>query len=128
MSVSARRRLVEQAYTGVTKMGMEGPQALMEVPLLAAQVLEEKTDGPVAAFMAMGDQEVAELQAFMAEQQGTALWPGLHWAQAARYRRLAARHELSIPLHPQLRPMFTALAATYRVLADQHAQLAEVLV
>lgn len=124
--MSVRRKLVQQAQTGVMKLGVEGAQALMEVPLLAAQVLEEKTDGPVAAFLVMGHQEVAELQAFMAEQQGTSLWPGLHRAQAARYRRLAARHDLSIPLHPQLRPMFTALAATYRVLADQHARLAEV--
>lgn len=125
--MSVRRKLVQQAQTGVMKLGVEGAQALMEVPLLAAQVLEEKTDGPVAAFMAMGHQEVAELQAFMVEQQGHALWPALHQAQAARYRRLAARHDLSIPLHPHLRPMFVALAATYRDLADQHAQLAEVL-
>ena len=124
--MSVRRKLVQQAQTGVMKLGVEGAQALMEVPLLAAQVLEEKTDGPVAAFMAMGHQEVAELQAFMVEQQGSALWPALHQAQATRYRRLAAQHERSIPLHPHLLPMFTALAVTYRALADEHARLAEV--
>ncbi|WP_139322653.1 hypothetical protein [Deinococcus marmoris] len=61
-----RRAVMELAHRGVTQRSLVGAEALMRLPIAAAKVLEEMTDGPVRAYMAVGVDEVAALEAFMA--------------------------------------------------------------
>jgi hypothetical protein len=42
----------------------------MRAPLLVAQVLQDATGEPVGAYMAMGAEEVAALEAYMVRRQG----------------------------------------------------------
>lgn len=68
MSLSGRRQIMELAHTGVTHRGLPGAAALAALPTLVAEVLEEMTDGPVRAYLAVGAEQVAALDAFIAAQ------------------------------------------------------------
>lgn len=72
MSVANRRRLMVLAHTGATQYGLPACEALIELPLVAAGVLESMTDGPVRVYMAMGTEDVAVLEEFMLARQGMA--------------------------------------------------------
>lgn len=63
-----RRKVMELAHTGVTHRGMDGAMALIQLPLAVAKVLEEMTDEPVRAYLAMGTAQCAALEAFLAAQ------------------------------------------------------------
>lgn len=63
-----RRKVMELAQMGVTRRDMGGAMALIELPIAAARVLEEITDEPVRAYLAMGTAQCAALEAFLAAQ------------------------------------------------------------
>lgn len=60
-----RRRLMELARAGAAGRAVPAAQALTEVPVLTARILEEMCGEPVRAYLAVGAQEVAALEAFM---------------------------------------------------------------
>lgn len=67
--MAKRRELLEKARIGVAVNGMMGAQALVEVPLLVADVLSEVSGEPVMAYMAIGAEDVAALRAFVEKRQ-----------------------------------------------------------
>lgn len=67
-NVSHLRRVMELAHTGTSAIGLPAATALIELPIAAAQALEGMTDGPVRAYLAIGAEDVRELEAFMASR------------------------------------------------------------
>lgn len=69
-SLATRRQLMELADTGARKVGLEAGTALVQLPKVAATVLQEMTGEPVMAYMAMGEEDVLALRAFVASRLG----------------------------------------------------------
>ena len=67
--IGNRRALVQAIHIGIHNRGLEGITALMRAPMLVAQVLQDTTNEPFRAYMAMGAEEVAALEAFMLTRQ-----------------------------------------------------------
>lgn len=69
-SLATRRQLMELADTGARKVGLEAGTALVQLPKVAAAVLQEMTGEPVMAYMAMGEEDVLALREFVSARLG----------------------------------------------------------
>ncbi|GHG37785.1 hypothetical protein GCM10017784_35310 [Deinococcus indicus] len=67
-NVSHLRRVMELAHIGTSTIGLPAAAALIELPIAAAQALQDMTDGPVRAYLAIGAEDVQALEAFMASR------------------------------------------------------------
>lgn len=67
-NVSHLRRVMELAQTSTSAVGLPAATALIELPIAAAQALQDMTDGPVRAYLAIGAEDVQALEAFMASR------------------------------------------------------------
>ena len=72
-SVANRRRLMILADTAArTRDGTTAAEALIELPKVAAGILESIAGQPVMAFMAIGEADVQALREFVLSRQGLA--------------------------------------------------------
>jgi hypothetical protein len=72
-SVTNRRRLLILADTAArSRSGNAAAEALIELPKVAAGILEGLAGQPVMAFMAIGEEDVQALQEFLLARQGLA--------------------------------------------------------
>ncbi|MCD0164600.1 hypothetical protein [Deinococcus sp. 12RED42] len=72
-SVANRRRLMVLADTGVRSSDpLTAAEALVELPKVAAGILEGISGQPVMAFMAIGEEDVQALREFLLARQGLA--------------------------------------------------------
>jgi len=63
--IAARRRLLNLADLGARHRGEQAGMALVQLPALAAVLLQEMTGEPVLAYMAMGEEDVRALHDFI---------------------------------------------------------------